>query len=126
MSGRGMTAFIGLVTVAMGVIGLSYPLHVMEWVGFAPLMTKPNAGTVEARAVYGGLFVVLGIFTLWAAIDPPAHRRDLLLGESRRGPTVRVDAVAGVGEQHGTQATARPQVCRVTIGSSRRAAARAR
>lgn len=79
MSGRGMTAFIGVVTVAMGILGLSYPLPVMEWVGFSPLQTKPSAGPVEARAVYGGMFLVLGIFTLWAATDPRAHRRELLL-----------------------------------------------
>jgi hypothetical protein len=79
MSGRGMTAFIGVITVAMGVVGLAYPLHVMDWVGFSPLMTKPNAGTVEARAIYGGLFLVLGVFTLWAATNPRAHRRELLL-----------------------------------------------
>jgi hypothetical protein len=79
MNGRGVTAFIGLITVALGVIGLTYPLHVMDWVGFSPLMTKPNAGTVEARAVYGGLFLVLGLFTLWAATSPRAHRGELLL-----------------------------------------------
>lgn len=79
MSGRGVTAFIGVITVAFGIIGLVYPLRVMEWVGFLPLPTKPNAGTVEARAIYGGLFLVLGIFTLWAATSPRAHRRELLL-----------------------------------------------
>ena len=42
MSGRGMTAFIGVITVAMGVVGLAYPLHVMDWVGFSPLMTNSS------------------------------------------------------------------------------------
>jgi hypothetical protein len=79
MNGRVVTAFLGVLTVGMGLIGLTYPLHVMDWVGFAPLMTKPNAGTVEARAIYGGLFLVLGIFTLWAATSPRAHRAELLL-----------------------------------------------
>jgi hypothetical protein len=79
MNGRVLAAFIGVLTVGLGVIGLTYPLHVMEWVGFSPLMTKPNAGTVEARALYGGLFLVLGIFTLWAATSPRAHRSELVL-----------------------------------------------
>jgi Domain of unknown function (DUF4345) len=79
MNGRVVTAAIGVLTVAFGLAGLTYPLHVMDWVGFSPLMTKPNAGTVEARAVYGGLFLVLGVFTLWAATSPRAHRGELLL-----------------------------------------------
>ncbi len=79
MNGRAVTAFIGILTVGLGIIGLAYPLHVMDWVGFSPLMTKPNAGTVEARALYGGLFFVLGIFTLWTATSPRAHRGELLL-----------------------------------------------
>ena len=79
MNGRAVTAVIGILTVGLGIIGLTYPLHVMDWVGFSPLMTKPNAGTVEARAMYGGLFLVLGIFTLWAATSPRAHRAELLL-----------------------------------------------
>jgi hypothetical protein len=79
MNGRVVTAAIGVLTVAFGLAGLVYPLHVMDWVGFSPLMTKPNAGTVEARAVYGGLFLVLGVFTLWSATSPRAHRGELLL-----------------------------------------------
>jgi len=79
MNGRVVTAAIGVLTVALGLAGLIYPLHVMDWVGFSPLMTKPNAGTVEARAVYGGLFLVLGVFTLWAATSPRRHRGELLL-----------------------------------------------
>jgi uncharacterized protein DUF4345 len=79
MNGRVVTAAIGVLTVAFGLAGLIYPLHVMDWVGFSPLMTKPNAGTVEARAVYGGLFLVLGVFTLWAATSPRGHRSELLL-----------------------------------------------
>ena len=79
MNGRVVTAAIGVLTVAFGLAGLTFPLHVMDWVGFSPLMTKPNAGTVEARAVYGGLFLVLGVFTLWAATSPRGHRSELLL-----------------------------------------------
>ncbi len=79
MNGRAVTVFIGIITVALGIIALTYPLVVMEWVGFLPLPTRPNAGSVEARATYGGLFLVLGVFTLWAATSPRAHRRELLL-----------------------------------------------
>jgi hypothetical protein len=79
MNGRGVTAFLGLLTLALGVLALWYPLMVMEWVGFAPLPTKPSAGTIEARAIYGGFFTVLGVFTLWAATSPRRHRGELLL-----------------------------------------------
>src|SRR4029450_13823676 len=79
MNGRALAAFIGLLTVGLGLIGLAYPLHVRAWVGFSPPMPKPTAGTVEARALYGGLFLVLGIFTLWAATSPRAHRSELFL-----------------------------------------------
>jgi hypothetical protein len=79
MNGRAMTALIGIITLALGIIALTYPLRVMDWVGFEPHMTRPNAGTVEVRALYGGLFLVLGVFTLWAATSPRTHRRELLL-----------------------------------------------
>lgn len=79
MNGRVLTAAIGVLTAALGLFGVIYPLHVMDWVGFSPLMTKPNAGTVEARAIFGGLFLVLGTFTLWAATSPRSHRRELFL-----------------------------------------------
>jgi hypothetical protein len=79
MNGRGVAVFLGLLTLGLGILGLWYPLVVMEWVGFAPLPTKPSAGTIETRAVYGGLFSVLGLFTLWSATSPRKHRGELLL-----------------------------------------------
>jgi hypothetical protein len=53
---------------------------VLDFVGFAPAMpTAPALAYGEARAVYGGLFAVLGAFTLWGAIDPPGKRSALLM-----------------------------------------------
>jgi hypothetical protein len=37
-----------------------------------------NAVVNEVRATYGGLFVVIGVYTLLAALDPVAHRAQLL------------------------------------------------
>jgi hypothetical protein len=71
---------LGAITVAMGVAGLVSPDRAMALVGFAP-STEANRVTAlcEARAVYGGLFTVLGAFTLWGAIDPPGKRAALLM-----------------------------------------------
>ena len=41
--------------------------------------TEPALAYCEARAVYGGLFTVLGAFTLWGAIDPAGKRSALLM-----------------------------------------------
>ena len=79
MNGRAVTAVIGILTVGLGAFGLARPLDVMSWVGFSVFPNNPIAGTVETRAMYGGLFLVLGVFTLWAATAPRAHRAELLL-----------------------------------------------
>jgi hypothetical protein len=79
MNARVVVATIGLLTLIFGVAGLAMPLTVMEWVGFAEYAPTTHQGAVEARAVYGGLFVVLGAFTLWFATAPRAHRGELVL-----------------------------------------------
>ena len=79
MNGRVVTAIIGVLTLLLGGYGISYPRQVLQWVGLDLLSTNPQAGLVEARAVYGGLFLVMGGFTLWATIAPRAHRSELVL-----------------------------------------------
>lgn len=79
MNGRVVTAIIGVITLILGGYGISYPQRVLQWVGLDTLTSNPQAGLAEARAVYGGFFIVLGIFTLWAAIDPRRHRGQLTL-----------------------------------------------
>jgi hypothetical protein len=79
MNGRVVTAVVGILTVFFGVYGLVRPDAVLAWVGLDLLNTNRRAGLVEARAVYGGLFLVLGVFTLWTATSPRGHRSELLL-----------------------------------------------
>jgi hypothetical protein len=79
MNGRVVTAIIGIITLLFGIVGLVYPDRVLFWVGLDLLSTNRQAGLVEARAIYGGLFLVLGVFTLWASMSPRAHRGELLL-----------------------------------------------
>ncbi len=79
MNARVVTIIAGVVTVALGLAGLLYPDRVMGLLGFAILNTsRPAAVMGEVRATYGGLFVVLGAYTLLAAMDPPAHRSRIL------------------------------------------------
>jgi len=71
---------LGAVTVLMGLYGLASPAGVLDFVGFSPAVpTEPALAYGEARALYGGLFTVLGAFTLWGAIDPPGKRAALLM-----------------------------------------------
>ncbi len=79
MNGRAVTAIIGIITLILGGYGISYPDRVLQWVGFDLLTSNRQAGLAEARAVYGGFFIVLGLFTLWAATAPRRHRGQLRL-----------------------------------------------
>lgn len=79
MNPRVTTIVVGGVTLALGLAGLLYPDRVMGLLGFAVLSTAKAAAVLgEIRAVYGGLFIVLGIYTLLAGFDPPAHRSRLM------------------------------------------------
>jgi hypothetical protein len=80
MNPRVVAGGLGAITVLMGLAGLFSPDRAMAFVGFAP-STEANRviALCEARAVYGGLFTVLGAFTLWGAIDPPGKRAALLM-----------------------------------------------
>ena len=80
MTPRIVSGTLGAITALMGVAGLFSPERVLAFVGFAPLTpTEPAAAYAEATAVYGGLFTVLGAFTLWGAIDPAGKRSALLM-----------------------------------------------
>ena len=80
MSPRIVAGIVGAITVAMGLYGLASPAGVLDFVGLSPAVpTEPALAYGEVRAIYGGLFVVLGAFTLWGAIDPPGKRSALLM-----------------------------------------------
>ena len=79
MNPRVVAMITGAITTVFGLAGLLYPDRVMGMLGFA-ILNSANAAAVmgEVRATYGGLFVVLGVYTLLAAMDPAAHRSRLM------------------------------------------------
>jgi len=80
MNPRVVAGTLGAITTVLGLVALASPERTMAFVGFAPLTpTQPVLALCETRAVYGGLFTVLGVFTLWGAIDPPGKRSALLM-----------------------------------------------
>ncbi len=80
MNPRLVAGVLGAITLVMGLAGLATPDRSMAFVGFAPSTEATRVlALCEARAVYGGLFVVLGAFTLWGAIDPAGKRSALLM-----------------------------------------------
>lgn len=80
MNSRIVVALVGAVTLIIGIGGLVYPESVMRFVGFG-YQSPPNiAGTLgEVRAVYGGMLVVVAVFTLLSVPDPREHQGRLLL-----------------------------------------------
>ena len=80
MNPRTTTTVIGLITLVLGVLALFYPELVMSRVlGFAVRDSfSANFVRGEVRAVYGGLFTVLGTFTVLAAMDLAASRSRLV------------------------------------------------
>jgi hypothetical protein len=60
-------------------IGLVNPTFILRFIGFS--LSQPAAAYQlgEVRAVYGGLFAVVGVFTLLSAIDPVASASRLVL-----------------------------------------------
>ena len=80
MNLRIATVIVGIITVAFGFLGLVFPEIAMKHLlGFAVDPSHSvNAVLGEVRATYGGLFVVIGAYTLLAALDPAAHRARLL------------------------------------------------
>jgi hypothetical protein len=79
MSPRIVTIVSGIVMVGLGIAGLVYPERVLGMLGLAYANPSHMAAALgEVRATYGGLFAVMGCFTLFAALDPSAHRSRLL------------------------------------------------
>jgi hypothetical protein len=75
-----VTAIVaGLIMIALGTAGLLYPERVLGLLGFTVFNASHAAAAYgEVRATYGGLFLVMGVFTLMAAMDPAANRARLL------------------------------------------------
>ena len=79
MNPRIVTILVGILIVALGLAGLLYPDRIMGVLGFQILNASQAAAALgEIRATYGGLFIVMGAYTLLAAMDPSAHRTRLL------------------------------------------------
>ena len=79
MNPRVVAIITGVITTALGLAGLLYPDRVMGVLGFAILNTSNVAAVMgEIRATYGGIFVVLGVYTLLSSMDPAAHRSRLM------------------------------------------------
>lgn len=80
MNVRIIVGVIGAITVAFGLGGLLYPESVMRVVGYG-YPSPPNVpGTLgEVRAVYGGMLIAAGVFTLLSAPDPRGNPGRLVL-----------------------------------------------
>jgi uncharacterized protein DUF4345 len=80
MNPKIVAGVIGAITLVLGIVGLFYPQQTMQLVGYGFTNPANLPGTLgEVRAVYGGLMVVLGAFTLLAAPDPRRHEARLML-----------------------------------------------
>ncbi|HVM95026.1 MAG TPA: DUF4345 domain-containing protein [Candidatus Acidoferrales bacterium] len=78
MNSRVLTAVVGIVTLGLGIAALLYPDWVMGLLGFGTGKSASAAAVLgEVRATYGGVFIVIGIFTLLAVLDPSANRSRL-------------------------------------------------
>ena len=79
MNPRIWTIVAGLIIFTLGVLGLVYPERVLGLLGLAYASPSHMAAALgEIRATYGGIFIVMGVYTLLAATDPALHRARLL------------------------------------------------
>ena len=79
MNPRITTLISGLIILALGAASLLYPERVMGLLGFQSASPAQTAAVLgEVRATYGGVFAVMGLFTMLAAMDPRAHRARIL------------------------------------------------
>jgi len=79
MNPRVTAAIVGVLTLGLGLAGLLYPTRVMGLLGFTIVNASQAAAALgEVRAVYGGLFVVIGVYTLLAAMRPAVPRARIL------------------------------------------------
>ncbi len=79
MNTRAVAMVLGIVITTFGALALLYPRQVMDLLDFS-IASPANPATVlgEIRATYGGLFLAMGLCTLFAGFRP-AERRPLLL-----------------------------------------------
>ena len=69
----------GLIILVLGGAALSSPGRVMGLLGYTFASQATSAATLgEVRATYGGLFVVMGLLTTLAAVNPVANRGRIL------------------------------------------------
>ncbi len=79
MNPRVTTIVVGLIILGLGLFGLVKPLAVLGMIGLSFLNATDAPGALgEIRATYGGIFTVMGIYTLISAMDPALHRGRLL------------------------------------------------
>ncbi len=75
MNSRILVGVAGLIILALGIAGLIYPFNVMVQLGLAvPSQATSKFVLGEIRATYGGVFIVMGIYTLLSLVDPVANR----------------------------------------------------
>ncbi len=80
MNPRILTLVVGTIVLVLGLAGLVYPAFVMNLLGYQVAPTTTVAFLQgEVRALYGGVLVVAGIFTLLSAADPRADQGRLVL-----------------------------------------------
>ena len=75
MNVRLWVASLGAITLVLGLAGIMRPQVVIGLLGFVMVDSAHTAFTLgEVRAVYGGVFAMMGVVALWAAIDPFRYR----------------------------------------------------
>jgi hypothetical protein len=70
---------VGASMLGMAALGLWRPGFYLGFIGYS--ITDPSRAAFqlgELRAIYGGLFGVIGTFTVLSAIDPLVHRGRLM------------------------------------------------
>jgi hypothetical protein len=78
MNVRLTVASLGAIILLLGVAGTMRPLMVAGMLGFVIDSAHTPFALGEVRATYGGLFGVMGLVLLWAAVDPFRYRDRLL------------------------------------------------
>ncbi len=79
MASRAVIAVVGASMVGIAAAGLVNPRFMLSFIGFS--LGDPTSAAFqlgEVRAIYGGLFGVIGVSTLLSAIDPVANRGRLV------------------------------------------------
>ena len=79
MIARAITLTTGIIILLMGLGALFYPERVMGMLGFMVVNASDAAAVLgEVRATYGGIFTVMGVAVLLAAMNPAANRGRLV------------------------------------------------